>query len=93
MVCHDSIKYNVIMHLFFCWVYFILMYLFCALIDIPSVDRATKTITTQTNPFPREIHVISIGSFIGTLLLNKKTMFPLKLQRLLGALELLLFKV
>ena len=55
------------------------MYLFCALIDRPLVDRATETNTTEANPFPGEVHVTSTGSFGRTLLLNKKTMFPFKL--------------
>ena len=69
------------------------MYLFCALIDRPLVDRTMKTSTTEANPFPGAICVTSTSSFEGTLLLNKKTMFPLKLWKLLGALKLLLFKV
>ena len=69
------------------------MYLFCALIDRPSVDRATETSTTEADPFLGAVHVIIIGSYVGTLLLKKKTMFLLKLQKLPGALKLLLFKV
>ena len=67
------------MHCFFCCVDFILMYLFCALIDRPLVDREIKTSANEANPFPRVVHVTSIGSFVGKLLLNKKAMFPLKL--------------
>ena len=55
------------------------MYLFCALIDRPLVDRATETSTTEADPFLGVVCVTSIGSFAGTLLLNKKTMFLLKL--------------
>ena len=69
------------------------MYLFCALIDRPSIDRATKTSTTEADPFPRAVRVISTGSYAGTLLLDKNTMFPIKEQKLPGALKLLLFKV
>ena len=67
------------------------MYLFCALIDRPLVDRATDTSTIEVDPFPRVARVTSIGSFAGTLLLNKKTMFLLKLWNILGALKKLLF--
>ena len=86
------------------------MYLFCALIDRPSVDREIDTSTTKVDPFPRVVHVISTSSYevdpfskvvhvittssyAWTLLLNKKTMFLLKEQKLRGALKLLLFKV
>ena len=55
------------------------MYLFCALIDRPLVDRAIETSTTEVDPFPGVVHVTSTGSFVGTLLLNEKTMFLLKL--------------
>ena len=58
-----------------------------------SGDRPTESNTTEADPFPGAVHVISTGSYEGTLLLNKKTMFPLKEQKLLGALKLLLFKV
>ena len=57
------------------------------------VDRATKSSTFEANPFPGAVCVISTGSHEGTLLLNKKTMFLLKEQKLLGALKFLLFKV
>ena len=57
------------------------------------VDRPTDSSTTEADPFPGAVHVISIGSYEGTLLLNNKTMFPLKERNLPGALTLLLFKV
>ena len=61
------IFFNVlIMHYFFCWVDFVLMYIFFALIDRPSVDRATKTNTTEADPFPGAICVTSTSSFVGT---------------------------
>ena len=68
-------------------------HVFCALIDRPLVDRATKSSNNEVDPFLGAVRVISIGSCARTLLLNKKTMFPLKEQKLLGALKLLLFKV
>ena len=61
--------------------------------DDVSVDRPTKSSTTEVDPFPGAIRVISTGSYEGILLLNKKSMFPIKEQKLLGALKLLLFKV
>ena len=69
------------------------MYIFYELIDRPLVDRATKTNITEANPFPIVVHVTSIRSFAETLLLNKKTMFSLKLWNLPGALKFLLFKL
>ena len=69
------------------------MDLFGALIDTPTVDTRTKTTTSESQPFPRSSPVTSIGSSVGTLLLNKKIMFLLKLQKLPGALKLLLFTV
>ena len=69
------------------------MYLFCALIYRPSVDRATESSTTKIDPFLGAVRVISTSSYAGTLLQNKKTMFPLKLQKLPGGLNFLLFKV
>ena len=57
------------------------------------VDRAIESSTSKADPFLGVVHVISTGSFVGTLLLNKKTMFSLKLPKLLGALKLLLFRV
>ena len=58
-----------------------------------SVDRPTESSTIEAYPFPRAVRVTSTVSYEGTLLLNKKTMFPLKEQKLSGALKLLLFKV
>ena len=58
-----------------------------------SGDRPTESSTTEADPFPGAIRVISTGSYEGALLLNKKTMFPLKERKLPGALKLLLFKV
>ena len=55
------------------------MYLFCAKIDRPLVDKETESSTTKADPFPIVVHVTSISSFAETLLLNKKTMFSLKL--------------
>ena len=52
----------------------------------------TESSTTEVDPFPGAVRVISTGSFVGTLLLNKKTMFLLKLRKLPSALKLLLFK-
>ena len=69
------------------------MYLFCALIDRTSIDRTTETSTIESDPFPRAVCMTSTGSFVGTLLLNKKTMFLIKERKLPGALKLLLFKV
>ena len=69
------------------------MYLFCALIDRPLVDREIETSTTKADTFLGAVCVINTGSFVGKLLLNKKTMFSLKLEKLPGALKLLLFKV
>ena len=69
------------------------MDLFCALIDRPIVDRTTKNNTIEVESFSRVVCVTSTGSFAGTLFLNKKTMFLLKLQKLLDALKLLLFRV
>ena len=70
---------------------FILMDLFCALIDRPSINRKIETSFTKDGPFPRVTRVTNINSFARTLLLNKKHMFPLKLPRPLGASKLLLF--
>ena len=47
-----------------------------------SGDRPIESSTTKANPFPRVVCVISIGPFEGTLLMNKKTMFALKKQKL-----------
>ena len=58
-----------------------------------SVDREIESSTTKFDPFPGAICVISTSSNVGTLLLNKKTMFLLKEQKLSSALKLLLFKV
>ena len=58
-----------------------------------SADRPTESSTAGANPFLGVVCVISIGSYEGTLLMNKKTMFPLKEWKLLGALKLLVFKV
>ena len=58
-----------------------------------SVDRPVESSTAEVDPFPGALHVISTGSYEGTLFLNKKTMFPLKEQKLPGALKLFLFKV
>ena len=58
-----------------------------------SVDRPTESSTAEADPFPGAVRVITTGSYEGTLLLNKKTMFPLKERKLLGALKLFLFKV
>ena len=69
------------------------MCLFCALIDRTSIDRVIETSTTKADPFPGVVRVISTGLYEGALLLNKKTMFPLKEHKLPGALKLLLFKV
>ena len=52
-----------------------------------------KSSTVKADPFPGAVHVTSTGSYEGTLLLNKKTMFPLKEQKLPSALNFLLFKV
>ena len=60
--------------------------------DDVSIDRPTENNTTKADPFPGAVCVISTGSYEGTLLLNKKTMFPLKERKLPGALKLLLFK-
>ena len=43
-----------------------------------SVDRPTENNTSEVDPFPRAVCVISTSSYEGTLLLNKKTMFSLK---------------
>ena len=67
------------------------MGLFCVLIDRPSIDRVIETSTTEGDPFIGVTHVTSTSSFARTLLLNKKIMFPLKLQNLPGALKSLLF--
>ena len=61
--------------------------LICALIDRPLVDREIESSTSEVDPFLIVVHVISIGSYVGTLLLNKKTMFPLKEQKLPVALN------
>ena len=58
-----------------------------------SVDRPTESSTTEADPFLGAVHVISTSSYVGTLLLNKKTMFPLKEQKIPATLKLLLFKV
>ena len=58
-----------------------------------SIDRPTESSNIEVDPFPGAVRVISTGSYEGTLLLNKKTMFPLKEQKLAGTLKLLLFKV
>ena len=58
-----------------------------------SGDRPIESSTTEADPFPGVVRVISIGLYEGTLLLNNKTMFPLKERNLPGALTLLLFKV
>ena len=58
-----------------------------------SVDRPAESSTAEADPFPRVVHMISTSSYKGTLLLNKKTMFPLKEQKLSSALKLFLFKV
>ena len=58
-----------------------------------SGDRPIERSTTEVDPFPGAVRVISTGSYEGALLLNKKTMFPLKERKLPGALKLLLFKV
>ena len=58
-----------------------------------SVDWATESSTTKADPFPGAVRVTTTGSYEGTLLLNKKTMFLLKEQKFPGALKLLLFKV
>ena len=42
------------------------MYLFCALIDRPSVDRAIETNTTEVDPFLGAVCMISTGSNVGT---------------------------
>ena len=81
------------MHCFYCWVDFILMNLFCALTDRHLVDRTKETSTTEAKLFRRATYVTSTSSFVETLLLNKKTMFLLKLQKLPGALKSLLFIV
>ena len=57
------------------------MDLFFALINKPSVDRETKNIPTKAEPFLGATHVASTSSFVGTLLLNKIAMFPIKLQK------------
>ena len=46
--------------------------------DDVLADRPIESSTTEADPFPRAVHVISTGSYEGALLLNKKTMFPLK---------------
>ena len=61
--------------------------------DDVLVDRLIESSTTEADPFPGAGRVISTSSYEGTLLLNKKTMFPLKERKLPGALKLLLFKV
>ena len=53
-----------------------------------SVDRPAESSTAEADPFPRAGHVISTGSYEGTLLLTKKTMFLLKERKLPGALKL-----
>ena len=58
-----------------------------------SVDIVAESSTTGADAFPGAVRVISIGSYAGTLLLDKNTMFPIKEQKLPGALKLLLFKV
>ena len=65
----------------------------CALIEIPTIERTIENTITEGEPFLGVAHVTSIGSFVGALLLNKKTMFLLKLRKLPSALKLLLFKV
>lgn len=65
------------------------MDLFCPLIDIPTIHRTTETTTSIAKPFPRAVRVTSTSSFAGTLLLNKKAMFQLKLPKFPGALKLL----
>ena len=57
------------------------------------VDKPIESSTTEADPFPGAVRVISTISYEGTLLLNKKSMFPLKERKLPGALKLLLFKV
>ena len=54
---------------------------------IVSVNRPAESSTTEADPFPGAVRVISTGSYEGTLLLNKKTMFPLKERKLPGGLK------
>ena len=42
------------------------------------VDRPAESSTVEADPFPGAVRMISTGSYEGTLLLNKKTMFSLK---------------
>lgn len=77
--------------IFFSWVHFILMDLFFALIYIPLAHTRMEMTTIEAEPFPGSAHVTSTGSFVGSLLLNKKTMFSSKVPKLLGALKLLSF--
>ena len=58
----------------------------CIDIDV-SVNRQAESSTAEADPFPGAVPVISTGSYEGTLLLNKKTMFPLKEQKLPGGLK------
>ena len=46
-----------------------------------SVDRPIESNTTEADPFPGAVRVISTGSYEGTLLLNKKTMFFVKRKK------------
>ena len=69
------------------------MDLFCALIDTPSVRRTTHTSSTKDEPFARETYMTSTSSFVGSFLLNKITIFPLKLSKLPSDLKLLLFTI
>jgi hypothetical protein len=67
--------------------------LFCALIDTPTPGTRTETNTIEEKQFPGSTHFTSTGLFVGSLLLNKKNMIPLKVPKLPSALKLLLFTV